>query len=105
MTPPDHLGRTSSDSMGIQRVARAVQRTEVAVTEHEIHLWGELETLKIDLAARAKAAQMALDRDLELLDRGMERADGSRVKQELVLRYVDDQNQDFRQLIRRVLGS
>jgi len=105
MTPPDRLGRTSSDSMGIERVARAVQRTEVAVTEHEVELWGELEMLKIDLAARAKAAEMALDQDIKLLDRGMERADGSRVKQELVLRYVDDQNQDFRQLIHRILGS
>ena len=105
MSGLERLGRTSSESLGIERVARAVQRTEVGVTEHEIYLWGELETLKIDLATRAKAAQLALDQDLALLEQGMQRADGNRVKQELVLRYVDDQNQDFRQLIRRVLGS
>ncbi|HVE45134.1 MAG TPA: hypothetical protein VNA57_00100 [Acidimicrobiales bacterium] len=105
MKPANALGRTSSQSMAIERVARTVRRTEVAVTEHEIELWGDLETIKIDLAARAKAVQLALDRDLELLERGMQRANGNRVAQELVLRYVEDQNQDFRLQIRQVLDS
>lgn len=105
MRPSNQLGRTTSQSMSVERVARAVHGTEVAVTEHEIELWGELETLKIDLAARSQAAELALDRDLELLDKGMRRADGNRVAQELVLRYVEDQNHEFRNRIRRVLGS
>ena len=104
MRPRHQLGRTTAQSMSIERVARAVERSEVAVTEHEVELWGELETLNIDLAARSKAAELALERDLQLLDRGMERAGGSRVGQELVLRYVEDQNHDFRDRIRQVLG-
>lgn len=105
MKHPVPLGRTTTESMAVERVARAVGRAEVAVTEHEIEQWGELETIKIDLAARAQAVELALDRDLELLEKGMQRANGSRVAQELVLRYVEDQNQDFRLRIRRGLGS
>lgn len=105
MNPSNQLGRTTAQSMSVERVARTVQRTEVAVTEHEVELWGELETLKIDLAARATASQLALNRDLELLERGMQRAEGNRVAQELVLRYVEDQNHDNRDRIRQVLES
>ena len=105
MSLPVPRGRSSRDSLAIERVARSVARNEVAVTEHEIERWGDVEMLKIDLAARAKAAELALDRDLELLELGMQRANGSRVAQELVLRYLEDQNADFRRLIRKVLGS
>jgi len=105
MKHPAQLGRTSSESMSVERVARAVARTETAVTEHEIELWGDLEMLKVDLAARSKAADLALDRDMELLDKGMQRANGNRVAQELVLRYLEEQNQDFRLRIRKAFGS
>ncbi|MGH9177844.1 MAG: hypothetical protein ACRD0N_04745 [Acidimicrobiales bacterium] len=91
--------------MSIDRVARVVARTETTVTEHEIELWGDLEMLKVDLAARAKAAELALGKDMELLEQAMQRANGSRVAQELVLRYLEEQNQDFRLRIRRAFGS
>lgn len=105
MSHPVRLGRTSGESMSVERVARTVARTETAVTEHEIELWGDLEMLKVDVAARAKATEVALNRDMELLDKGMQRANGSRMAQELVLRYLEEQNQDFRLCIRKAFGS
>jgi hypothetical protein len=104
MSVPDRvLGRSTSDNLAIERVARTVHSTEIAVTNHEIERWGDLQRLMIDLSARAKASERAFDLDVRLYELGLVKAGGDPVKQELMLRYLQDQNADFRALINQAL--
>lgn len=104
---PDRiLGRTTTNpSTAVARVARSIDRVEEAVVLAEVKRWGDQEILRVDLAARARASELALGHDLTLYDKGMAAADGDPVKAELVLRYLNDQNNDNRTLINRRLGS
>jgi hypothetical protein len=101
---PDRLGRTSTDSMHIDRVARAVRRVEVEVTEHEICRWGDQQNAETDMTTRFDLTAFALNKDLQTYDRGMVLADGDPVKQELVLRYVQDGSDFNRGCINRALS-
>jgi len=87
----------------VERLAREVRGTELAISRHEIQRWADLQMLSVDLSVRARATERALRLDFEVYDRGMALADGDRVKQELVLRYLQDQNDGFRRRINRVL--
>lgn len=106
MSRPDRqLVRGSDDRQALDRVSRTIRSTELAVSQREVQRWGDLQLLSIDLSARAKATERALDLDLRLYDRGLSLAGGDPVKQELVLRYLQDQNSANRALIQRRFGA
>jgi hypothetical protein len=105
MASPDRvLGHSPLSGAVVGRVARSIERVEESVALSEVARWGDQEILRIDLTARARAAQVALDHDLALYDRGMAAAGGDPVKAELVLRYLEDQNRTNRALIDRRFG-
>lgn len=102
---PDRLLGRDSNHPATSSVARAIDRAEEAVVLAEIAAWRDLETLRADLGAGARASWTGVELDLALYDRGMAAADGDPVKAELVLRAVEDQNRRQRDLINRRFGS
>ena len=103
MSVPDRLLGPGPSNREIERVARDLRGTELTITKHQVQRWADLQMLSIDLSARARATEQALNLDFQVYDRGMALADGDRVKQELVLCYLQDQNDGFRRRINRVL--
>ena len=103
MSVPDRLLGPGPSHREVERVARDLRGTELAITKHQVQRWADLQMLSIDLSTRARATERALNLDFQVYDRGMALADGDRVKQELVLRYLQDQNDGFRRRINRVL--
>ena len=97
------LGAGGSSHRQIDRLARSLQGAELAITKHEVQRWTDLQLLTIDLSTRARAVEKALDLDCQVWDRGLALANGDPVKQELVLRYLQDQNSAFRRRINQVL--
>ena len=106
MSLPDRiLGQGTTNPGALARVTQVVSRSEEAAAVHEVQRWAQRRLLDIDLAARAEASQGALHHAVALFDRGMTEAGDDPVKQELVLRYLQDQNDDNRALIRKAFGA
>lgn len=97
---PAHNDPTRGSTLS-RRTARVLQAVDAGVVEHEAQSWARAERLRIDITARAKLTRHALNEDLVTFERGMWQAGGDPVREELVLRYLDDQNAANRDDVRR----
>jgi hypothetical protein len=78
-------GRPSRD---LVKAADAQRRTELEIFKYHLGARYTAEIDQIDTRALGDVLQYALDEEMALLDRGLERANGSRAKAELVARKV-----------------
>ena len=70
------------------QVSKAQRRAEIAVFRHGLEAMIQTECARHDAAAVSDAARTALEEELDLLDYGIHRANGSAAKTELVARKV-----------------
>jgi hypothetical protein len=70
------------------QVSRAQRRAEIAVFRHGLGTMVQAEFARQDALAVSDAARTALEEELDLLDYGLHRANGSAAKTELVARKV-----------------
>jgi hypothetical protein len=91
-----------------RQLAKAIQaqeKTELAIYEHHLLARYSAETDHIDSAALGDAVRASLDEELSLLDWGLERANGSAAKAELVSRKVSLlSTANSRRIVRRFGG-
>jgi len=73
----------------VQAAARAQRSTELEVFRHGLGARLRAECDRIDSQAAGDALRTALDEELDLLDYGLRRANGSVAKAELVARKVE----------------
>lgn len=100
---PDLFGRAPKGPNRLARLAVEVHQSEDAVAVHEVRRWADLRKAQVDLQARATLIDEGLNLDLAAYDAGMEKAANDPVKEELVLRYVQDQNSANRATIKRAM--
>lgn len=75
-------------SRQIIRATQAQERTELAIFQHSLDTRYQVECDRIDSQAIADVVKTALDEELTVLDWGLERANGSQAKAEMVARKV-----------------
>jgi hypothetical protein len=99
---PDRLSGPRVDSRQLVRVARAQEKTELAIYEHHLQARYLSEVDRIDSTAIADVTRSALEEEMNVLDWGLERAAGSPAKAELVGRMVAQQSRiDIGRIARR----
>lgn len=89
---PDVISSSPTDDVSprqAQVAARAQRSTELAVFRHGLGARLRAECDRIDSQAAGDALRAALDEELDLLDYGLGRANGSLAKAELVARKVE----------------
>jgi hypothetical protein len=90
----------------LTRATRAQERTELAIYEHGLEARYLAEIDRIDSQAIADVAREAIEQELSTLSYGLELAEGSAAKSELVSRLVSLQaNIDNRRIARRFGGQ
>lgn len=104
---PDVISRTDIDlnPRQMQAAARAQRSTELAVFRHSLDARLRSECDRIDSQAAADAMRAALDEELDLLDYGLSRANGSAAKAELVARKVEMLSSSNNSRINRRFGG
>ena len=73
----------------LARATRAQRSTELQIFEHGLAARYKAEADRIDSQALSDAARAALEEELDLLDYGLSRANGSAARLELVSRKVN----------------
>jgi len=96
--PPD------PDQRARNGLARMIAGKEVEVASHEVYAWAELQKLMIDLRAQGRARTTALRIEFSFYEDGLVAAAGDPVKQELLIRHLQDLDSACRADITRVLG-
>ena len=100
--------RSSSDPRSSRQVAQAVEaqrRTELAVFQHSLDARYLAEIDRIDTQALSDVVKTALEEELSILDWGLEQANGSAAKAELVARMVSLQSRINNSRIARRFGG
>jgi hypothetical protein len=93
-------------SRQLARAAEALRRTELAIFQHGLEARYLAEIDRIDSQAVADVVRAALEEELSVLDWGLERADGSAAKAEIVARKVTIQASiDSTRIVRRFGGG
>jgi hypothetical protein len=97
--------RIERSSRQITRAATAQSKTELAVYEHHLQSRLEAEIEQIDAQALSDVIRCSLDEEIGVLDWGMEQAEGSAAKAELVSRKVAMQSKiNSARIARRFAG-
>jgi hypothetical protein len=89
---PARLSDIGRPSRALVRAAKATQRTELAIYDHDLDVRLRVECDRIDSQAIADVTRSALEEEMNVLDWGLERAGHSLAKRELVARMVAQQS-------------
>lgn len=99
---PARLPEVGRPSRALIRAAKATQRTELAIYEHDLDVRLQVERDRIDSQAIADVTRTALQEEMAVLDWGLERTGHSPAKRELVSRMVAQQSRiDINRIDRR----
>jgi hypothetical protein len=102
---PARLPDGLTNNRQLIRATRAQERTELAIFQHHLNARFHAECEQIDAKALADVARTALDEEMSVLDWGLEQAQGSAVKAELVSRMVAMQSRIDNDRIARRFGG
>jgi hypothetical protein len=103
---PARLADSVRPSRQLVRAARATQRAELSIYEHQLAAGVEVACDQIDSRAIADVTRTALEEEMNVLDEFTERAGSSRAKRELVARMVTQQSRiDIARIGRRFGGQ
>jgi hypothetical protein len=102
---PVRLVDGTAPSRQLVRAAKAQERTELAIYEHNLASRYLAECDRVDSQAIADVTKTALDEEMEVLDWGLQRAGGSAAKAQLVAEKVAMQSRiDSARIARRFGG-
>lgn len=104
----DRLPSLRTDRQSSRQLSRAVtaqSRTELAIFEHNLQARLVTECEQIDAQGLSDAVRTSIDEELGVLDWGMEQAEGSAAKAELVSRKVAMQSKINSARIARRFGG